>query len=75
MPPCDHDFSVLDTFKVSDTILFLISAAMGLEDNQELIDQWGETILMTSFAQVLSFFAFKISILKIIDICRVYQHQ
>lgn len=51
-PQCDHDFSVLDTLKVSDTVLFLISAATGLEDNENVIDQWGEKILMTSFSQV-----------------------
>lgn len=44
---------MLDTLKVSDTVLFLISAAMGLEDNENLIDEWGEKILMTSFAQVI----------------------
>lgn len=51
-PPCDHDFSVLDSLKISDTVLFLISAGTGLEDNESLIDQMGEKMLVTSFAQV-----------------------
>lgn len=54
-PQCDHDFSVLDTLKVSDTVLFFISAATGLEDSENFIDHWGEKMLLTSFSQVSIF--------------------
>ncbi|KAJ8933918.1 hypothetical protein NQ318_016490 [Aromia moschata] len=49
----DSDFTVLDTLKVSDTVLFLISAATGIEDSEQLIDEWGNRILMSSMAQGL----------------------
>lgn len=65
VPQCDHDFSMLDTFKVSDTILFLISAAVGLQDNEDIIDKWGEKILITSFAQVIIYLFFLQEMLEI----------
>ncbi|XP_057664407.1 pre-rRNA-processing protein TSR1 homolog [Diorhabda carinulata] len=51
VPERDHDFAILDTLKVADTVLFLISAATGIENNEAIIDKWGNSILSTSFAQ------------------------
>ncbi|CAG9833535.1 unnamed protein product [Diabrotica balteata] len=53
VPDRDHDFAVLDTLKVADTVLFLISAATGIEDSEVVIDNWGNSILSSSFAQGL----------------------
>ncbi|CAG9814514.1 unnamed protein product [Phaedon cochleariae] len=53
MPTLDKDFAVLDALKVADTILFLISASSGHEDNDLVIDKWGESIITSSFAQGL----------------------
>lgn len=52
IPPLDNELAILDTLKVSDTVLFLISAAAGIEFGAELIDEWGNKILMAAFAQV-----------------------
>lgn len=51
-PPLDNELAILDTLKVSDTVLFLISAAAGIEFGSELIDEWGNKILLSAFAQV-----------------------
>ncbi|XP_018570304.1 pre-rRNA-processing protein TSR1 homolog [Anoplophora glabripennis] len=52
-PQIEHQLAVLDCLKVSDTVLFLISAAMGIEDTTILIDNWGNTILTSSLSQGL----------------------
>ncbi|CAH2015899.1 unnamed protein product [Acanthoscelides obtectus] len=52
-PPAGDDFAVLDTLKIADTVVFLISAAKGLEENEDLVDRWGNNILLSSFAQGL----------------------
>ncbi|KAJ8918434.1 hypothetical protein NQ315_008131 [Exocentrus adspersus] len=52
-PHTENQFAVLDTLKVSDTVLFLISAAMGVEDTACVIDDWGNGILTSSFSQGL----------------------
>ncbi|VEN52810.1 unnamed protein product, partial [Callosobruchus maculatus] len=52
-PPAGNDFGILDTLKIADTVVFLISAAKGLEENEDLIDRWGNNILLSSFAQGL----------------------
>lgn len=49
-PPIDNELSVLDALKVADTALFVISASVGSED---VIDSWGQKILMSSFSQGL----------------------
>lgn len=51
VPAIDNDFHVLDATKVADTVLFLISAATGTDDDQ-LIDTWGNNILASTFSQV-----------------------
>ncbi|CAG9859624.1 unnamed protein product [Phyllotreta striolata] len=53
IPDRDHDFAVLDTLKIADTVLFLISAATGLQDQEALIDAWGNKVLTSCFAQGL----------------------
>lgn len=52
IPALDNELNVLDTLKVADTVLFLISAAAGTEFGAELIDDWGNNILVSAFAQV-----------------------
>ncbi|KAJ8930714.1 hypothetical protein NQ314_016479 [Rhamnusium bicolor] len=52
-PKTDNELAVLDHLKVSDTVLYLISAATGIEDNELLIDKWGHNILTSSFAQII----------------------
>lgn len=52
IPPLDNELNILDTLKVADTVLFLISAAAGTEFGAELIDDWGNDILLSAFAQV-----------------------
>nr|CAH7717750.1 unnamed protein product [Callosobruchus chinensis] len=52
-PPAGNDFASLDTLKIADTVVFLVSAAKGLEENEDLIDRWGNNILLSSFAQGL----------------------
>lgn len=57
IPPLDNELNVLDTLKVCDTVLFVISAAAGTDFGAELIDEWGNDILVSAFAQVkLMFF-------------------
>nr|XP_023024450.1 pre-rRNA-processing protein TSR1 homolog [Leptinotarsa decemlineata] len=52
-PAVDYDFGILDTLKVADTVLLLISAAVGQEENESLIDSWGINILTSILAQGL----------------------
>uniref|UniRef100_A0A1Y1N7A1 Pre-rRNA-processing protein TSR1 homolog n=3 Tax=Photinus pyralis TaxID=7054 RepID=A0A1Y1N7A1_PHOPY len=49
----DNDLAILDTLKVCDTVLFVISAVAGYDFGDELIDQWGNKVLTLSFAQGL----------------------
>lgn len=51
-PQIENQLAVLDSLKVSDTVLFLISAATGIEDTKFLIDDWGNSILTSSLSQV-----------------------
>lgn len=53
-PPLDNELGILDTLKICDTVVFLISAAAGIEFGAEEIDEWGTKLLSTSYAQVLS---------------------
>lgn len=48
VPPIDNDLAILDTLKIADTVLFLISAA----GEDLLVDKWGENILSAAFSQV-----------------------
>lgn len=52
MPTTDNEFAVLDTLKICDTVLFLVSAAGGIDFGDEPIDTWGQKILLSAFAQV-----------------------
>lgn len=55
IPSLDNELAIMDTLKLSDTVLFLISAAAGIEFGSELIDEWGNGILTAAFAQVSNF--------------------
>lgn len=55
IPPLDNELNILDTLKVSDTVVFLVSGAAGIEFGAELIDDWGNNILLSAFAQVSYF--------------------
>ncbi|XP_018333925.1 pre-rRNA-processing protein TSR1 homolog [Agrilus planipennis] len=52
-PPTDNEFATLDTLKVCNTVLFVISAASETVFNSEYIDQWGNKLLLSAFAQGL----------------------
>lgn len=51
-PQLDSELAILDTLKVCDTVLFLISAAGGIDFGTEPIDEWGNKIIVSAFAQV-----------------------
>lgn len=56
----DNELAILDTLKICDTVLFLISAAGGIDFGAEQIDDWGTKTLATAYAQVtliLSYFS------------------
>lgn len=61
----DNEFAILDTLKVSDTVLFLISASGEFDKNSEVLDRWGLNILQACFGQVI-FNYFSLSIFKLI---------
>lgn len=52
VPPIDNELAILDTLKICDTALFLISAAGGIDFGAEPVDDWGNKTIMTAFAQV-----------------------
>lgn len=55
IPPVGDIFSTLDAAKVADTVLFLISAKSNVEGEtaEEIIDTWGENIILSARAQGL----------------------
>ncbi|XP_030747869.1 pre-rRNA-processing protein TSR1 homolog isoform X2 [Sitophilus oryzae] len=53
VPSGDNDFDVLDTLKVADTVIFLLSSVFSVEDNEDIIDKWGNNIITTALAQGL----------------------
>ncbi|KAL1498358.1 hypothetical protein ABEB36_009170 [Hypothenemus hampei] len=53
VPANDNELDVLDTLKVADTVLFLLSSINGTEYPEEIVDKWGNKILMSSLAQGL----------------------
>ncbi|XP_076269355.1 tsr1 ribosome assembly factor [Rhynchophorus ferrugineus] len=53
VPSRDKDLDILDTLKVSDTVLFLLSSVCAIDDIEEIIDKWGNNILMSALAQGL----------------------
>ncbi|CAG9771433.1 unnamed protein product [Ceutorhynchus assimilis] len=52
-PAKDNELDVLDTLKVADTVLFLLSAVYGADDIEHMVDNFGKRILSSSFAQGL----------------------
>lgn len=52
IPPKDSELEILDTLKVCDSAILLISAVAGIEFGAETIDDWGSRILSASVAQV-----------------------
>lgn len=51
-PTIDNELAVLDALKLCDAVVFLLSTSGGVyEDN--LIDKWGQNILLSSFSQGL----------------------
>lgn len=53
IPPLDNELAILDTLKVCDTVLFVISAVGGIDFGAEPVDKWGNKLLMSTFAQGL----------------------
>ncbi|KAF2880196.1 hypothetical protein ILUMI_25997 [Ignelater luminosus] len=53
IPTLDNDLAILDTLKVCDTVIFVASAAAGYDFGDEVIDSWGNNVLLSSFAQGL----------------------
>lgn len=51
IPPKDNYLATLDALKVSDTVVFLVSANAGVEFGDEIIDSSGRKILASAFAQ------------------------
>lgn len=52
VPPTDNDLAILDTLKIADTVLYLVSAVAGQAFGAETVDSWGMNILQSSFGQV-----------------------
>ncbi|XP_022919031.2 pre-rRNA-processing protein TSR1 homolog [Onthophagus taurus] len=53
LPNPDNEFGVLDALKVSNTVVFVVSAAAGIEFSSEVIDKYGSRLLLSSFGQGL----------------------
>ncbi|XP_033213769.1 pre-rRNA-processing protein TSR1 homolog [Belonocnema kinseyi] len=55
VPPVGDILSTLDAAKVADTVLFLISAKSNIDSEaaEEIIDSWGENIILSARAQGL----------------------
>lgn len=54
IPPVGDVISTLDAAKVSDTVMFLVSAKTNNEgDISKVVDSWGQNILPTVLAQGL----------------------
>lgn len=52
----DNEFAILDTLKICDTALFLISAAGGMDYGVDPIDEWGNKNIISALAQVSYFY-------------------
>lgn len=74
MPAIDNNLGILDTLKVADTVLYLVSAVAGQAFGAETIDDWGMNVLQTSFGQVLSVKNDKIPDDTVFHL-RAFQHQ
>ncbi|ERL91831.1 hypothetical protein D910_09156 [Dendroctonus ponderosae] len=53
VPANDNELDVIDTLKVADQVLFLLSAINGTEFIEQIVDQWGKKILKSGLAQGL----------------------
>ncbi|XP_050307223.1 pre-rRNA-processing protein TSR1 homolog [Anthonomus grandis grandis] len=53
VPSKDNELDILDTLKVADTVLFLLSAVNAPEEIDQIVDKWGNKLLMSSLAQGL----------------------
>lgn len=51
VPPKDNDLDVLDSLKICDTVLFLVSAVCGADDDSH-IDNASQKLLTACLAQV-----------------------
>lgn len=52
VPANDNELDVLDSLKVADTVLFLLSSINGTEFIEHIVDEWGNKLLMSAMAQV-----------------------
>lgn len=52
VPANDNELDVLDSLKVADTVLFLLSSVNGTEFIEHIVDEWGNKLLMSAMAQV-----------------------
>lgn len=55
VPANDNELDVLDSLKVADTVLFLLSSINGTEFIEQIVDTWGNKLLMSALAQVRHF--------------------
>ena len=55
IPPVGDLISSIDATKVSDTVLFLLSAKSNIEGEavKEIVDSWGEKVISSTVAQGL----------------------
>ncbi|XP_066138171.1 pre-rRNA-processing protein TSR1 homolog isoform X2 [Euwallacea fornicatus] len=53
VPANDNELDVLDSLKVSDVVVFLLSSVNGAEYIEEIVDKWGNKLLMSCLAQGL----------------------
>ncbi|KRT79115.1 hypothetical protein AMK59_8569, partial [Oryctes borbonicus] len=52
-PSVDNDHAILDTLKIANTVLFVISGECGINYETEPIDSWGSNLLLACFSQGL----------------------
>ncbi|XP_066248331.1 pre-rRNA-processing protein TSR1 homolog isoform X2 [Euwallacea similis] len=53
VPASDNELDVLDSLKVSDAVVFLLSSINAAEYIEEIVDKWGNKLLMSCLAQGL----------------------
>ncbi|XP_051167927.1 pre-rRNA-processing protein TSR1 homolog isoform X1 [Leptopilina boulardi] len=76
IPPVGDVISTLDAAKVSDTVMFLVSAKTNNEgDISKVVDSWGQNILPTVLAQGLPAAAVALTNLENIPIKKRQKHK
>lgn len=50
IPSLDHEFALLDTVKIANTVLFIVSAEEGVDIKSD--NSWASQLLTTTFSQV-----------------------